>query len=116
MMTRITKKKITTLALIGGLFVASYLTLKYVVPLIWPFILAYAIALLVHPIVKFLVEKLHFHKNAATILTMCFTMLGIGAILFFVVNGKEPLNRHLLIRLKQQFHYLILFEFLLKFA
>ena len=86
-MTRITKKKITTLALIGGLFVASYLTLKYVVPLIWPFILAYAIALLVHPIVKFLVEKLHFHKNAATILTMCFTMLGIGAILFFVVNG-----------------------------
>ena len=87
MMTRITKKKITTLALIAGLFAASYLTLKYVVPLVWPFILAYGIAVLVYPVVKFLVEKLHFHKNAATILTMCFTLIGIGVGLFFLANG-----------------------------
>ena len=86
-MTRITKKKITTLALIGGLFTASYLTLKYIVPLVWPFILAYGIAVLVYPVVRFLVEKLHFHKNAATILTMCFTLIGIGAALFFLANG-----------------------------
>ena len=86
-MTRITKKKITTLALIGGLLVASYVTLKYVLPLVWPFILAYGIALLVHPIVNFLVNKLHFHKNAATILTLCFTLIGIGTLLFFIVNG-----------------------------
>ena len=86
-MTRITKKKIFTLGIIAGLFVASYLTIEYVVPLIWPFILAYGIAWLVHPIVKFLVEKLHFHRNAATILTLCFTLLGIGVILFFLANG-----------------------------
>lgn len=86
-MTRITKKKITTLALISGLLVASYIALEFIFPLIWPFVLAYGIAVLVHPIVKFLVDKLHFHKNAATILTMCFTLIGIGAVLFFIGNG-----------------------------
>ena len=86
-MTRLTKKKITTLALIGTLLLASYVTLEYVFPLVWPFVLAYGIALLVHPVVKFLVDKLHFHKNAATILTLCFTLIGIGTILFFIVNG-----------------------------
>lgn len=87
MMTRITRKKIITLALVGGLLTASYLILKYVVPLVWPFILAYGIAVLVHPIVRFLVEKLHFHKNAATILTMGFTLIGIGTAIFFLANG-----------------------------
>ena len=86
-MTRTAKKKITTLALIGGLLLTSYVALEYVFPLIWPFILAYGIALLVHPIVKFMIDKLHFHKNAATILTLCFTLIGIGVVLFFIVNG-----------------------------
>ena len=86
-MTRITKKKITTLGLIGGLLAASYVSIKYVFPLLWPFVVAYGIAVIIHPIVKFLVDKLHFHKNAATILTMCFTLIGIGVFLFFVGNG-----------------------------
>ena len=86
-MTRLTKKKITTLALIGGLLMASYITLKYILPLVWPFVLAYGIALLVHPVVKFLVEKLHFHKNAATILTLFFSVVSIGVVVFLLLNG-----------------------------
>lgn len=86
-MTRTTKKKIATLLLIGGLFLASYITIKYVFPLVWPFVLAYGIAVLVSPIVRFLVNKLNFHKTAATILTLCFSLASIGLILFFVANG-----------------------------
>ena len=86
-MTRTTKKKITTLMLVGGLFIASYITLKYIFPLVWPFVLAYGIAVLVSPIVRFLVNKLNFHKTAATILTLCFSLVGVGVILFFIVNG-----------------------------
>ena len=83
-MTRTTKKKITTLMLVGGLFIASYITLKYIFPLVWPFVLAYGIAVLVSPIVRFLVNKLNFHKTAATILTLCFSLVGVGVILFFI--------------------------------
>lgn len=86
-MTRTTKKKLITLALIGGLLLASYITIKYIFVLIWPFVLAYGIALLVHPVVNFLVVKLHFHKNAATILTLFITMLGIGVALFYLISG-----------------------------
>ena len=86
-MTRATKKKIAMLLLIGGLFLASYITIKYVFPLVWPFVLAYGIAVLVSPIVRFLVNKLNFHKTAATILTLCFSLASIGLILFFVANG-----------------------------
>lgn len=86
-MTKGTKKKLTTLALIGGLLLASYVTLKYVFALIWPFVLAYGIALLVHPVVNLLVVKLHFHKNAATILTLLVTILGIGVVMFYLISG-----------------------------
>ena len=86
-MTRTTKKKIATLLLIGGLFLASYISIKYIFPLVWPFVLAYGIAVLVSPIVRFLVNKLNFHKTAATILTLCFSLAGIGLILFFIING-----------------------------
>ena len=86
-MTRITKKKLTTLGLTGGLLVASYITIKYIFVLIWPFVLAYGIALLTYPIVNFLVTKLHFHKNAATILTLLFSLIGIGTALYYIVSG-----------------------------
>lgn len=86
-MTRMTKKKLTTLALIGGLLIASYVTIKYIFVLIWPFVLAYGIALLVHPVVNFLVVKLHFHKNAATILTLLVTLTGIGVALYYLISG-----------------------------
>lgn len=87
MMTRITKKKLITVGLIVGLLVASYITIKYIFALIWPFVLAYGIALLVSPIVNFLVTKFHFHKNAATILTLLFSLIGIGTALYYIISG-----------------------------
>lgn len=69
-MTNLTKKKLKIIAVGGGVLIASYGAIKYLLPLIWPFILAYGLAVLIFPVVRFLRDKLHFHKNAAAGLTL----------------------------------------------
>lgn len=85
-MTRITKKKIYTIMLGIGLIVVSYIALKYIFPLVWPFLLAYGIAVILFPVVRFLRDKLHFHKNAATVLTLLLAFGSVVGIVVFVMD------------------------------
>ena len=70
-------KKLKKLTLTVALLAGSYLFLKYIIPLIWPFIVAYGLAVLIFPIVRFLRDKLHFHKNAAAAMTLVVALSGI---------------------------------------
>lgn len=85
-MTRTTRHKCKILLLSGGVAAAAYLSIKYILPLVWPFILAYGLALLIYPVVRFLRDKLHFHKNAATAMTLIVVLGGIGFLLSVLVS------------------------------
>ena len=74
-------KKIKVLLVGGGLIAGAYVAIKYLLPLVWPFILSYGLAVLIFPVVRFLRDKLHFHKNAATGLTLIFALGGITALI-----------------------------------
>lgn len=80
------RKKLKVAAYGGGLIIASYLAIRYVFPLVWPFIVAYGLAVLIYPIVRFLREKLHFHRNAATALTLVFTLVGLSAVFVLLID------------------------------
>lgn len=86
-MTLQTRKKIELLGIIGLLLIMSCVFIKYIFPLIWPFILAYGLALLISPIVRILTEKLHFHKNAASALTLIFAVGGLALGIYFLVDA-----------------------------
>lgn len=80
-MTVFTNKKVKVVLIGGGLLAGAYIAIKYLMPLVWPFILSYFLALLIYPIVRFLRDKLHFHKNAAAGLTLIFALGGITALI-----------------------------------
>ena len=80
-MTVFTNKKVKVVLIGGGLRAGAYIAIKYLMPLVWPFILSYFLALLIYPIVRFLRDKLHFHKNAAAGLTLIFALGGITALI-----------------------------------
>lgn len=79
-----TRKKIEILVIAVGLFVAVYLLIKYILPLVWPFIVAYGLARLIFPVTRFLRDKLHFHKNAAAAVTLIVSIVVIVAGLYII--------------------------------
>lgn len=79
--------KIKVILIGGSLIVGSYLAIKLLLPIVWPFLLAYGLAVLIFPIVRFLRDKLHFHNNAATALTLLF-VLSLLAALLTLLTGK----------------------------
>jgi len=85
-MTWQTRRKLKILGLGVTLFIVAYVFMRYAVPVVWPFIVAYVIARLIFPIVRFLRDKLHFHKNAAAILTLFFSMVLIVAGLSILID------------------------------
>lgn len=81
------RKKLELLGIALALLVAALLFIKYIIPLIWPFILAYGLAMLIFPIVRFLRDKLHFHKNAASALTLVVVLGGMSIGVYFLLNA-----------------------------
>lgn len=61
-----------------GLF---YLGVKFGLPILWPFVVAFAIAMLLQPIVRFLKTKLHIPKGIGSVLSVLFIVLILGSIL-----------------------------------
>ncbi len=86
-MTGQTRKKLELLGIALLLVVIACIFIEYIVPLVWPFILAYGLAILISPIVRFLKNKLHFHKNAATGLTLVFAIGGIAVAFYFLIDA-----------------------------
>ena len=55
------RKKLELIGIAVLLIVFACIFIEYIFPLIWPFIIAYGLAILISPIVGFLKNKLHFH-------------------------------------------------------
>lgn len=80
------RRKLEVIGVAVALVAIAYGCIRYILPLIWPFILAYGIASLIYPVARFLHNKLHFHKTAAAIVTLVLAMAGIAAGLYFIVD------------------------------
>lgn len=62
-------------------FVGVWLGLRYLFPIILPFLLGWCLAALAEPGTKFLQKKLHFRRNAASFLSLTVTLVGsVGAL------------------------------------
>lgn len=85
-MTETARKKIKVATIGGGVLIASYLAIKYVFPLLWPFVLAYGLAVIIYPPVKFLRDRLHFHRNAAACIVLVFAVAALTAVLVVLAD------------------------------
>ena len=81
------RKKLELLGIAVLLVLLACIFIEYIFPLVWPFILAYGLAILISPVVRFLKDKLHFHKNAAAALTLVFAIGGLAVIVYFLANA-----------------------------
>lgn len=81
------KRKLELLGIAVLLVLLACVFIEYIFPLVWPFLLAYGLAILISPVVRFLKDKLHFHKNAAAALTLVFALSGLAIGLFFLVDA-----------------------------
>lgn len=81
------KRKLELLGIAVLLVLLACVFIEYIFPLVWPFILAYGLAILISPVVRFLKDKLHFHKNAAAALTLVFALSGLAIGIFFLVDA-----------------------------
>ena len=69
-------------AIILGFF---YLAVKYGLSLLWPFVIAFALAMLLQPSVHFLQKKLHIKKGFGSVLSVLFIVLIVGSLLGFII-------------------------------
>lgn len=64
--------------IIIGLF---YLAVKYGLSIMWPFVVAFFLAMIIQRPVKFLTKKLHFKKGLSSVLVVLFIVLIVGSII-----------------------------------
>lgn len=81
------QKKLELVGIAISLVLFACVFIEYIFPLVWPFILAYGLAILISPVVRFLINKLHFHKNAAAALTLMLALGGLAVILYFLLSS-----------------------------
>ncbi len=74
-----------------GIFVALRLTVRYLLPLVLPFLLGGALALAAEPMTAFLNKRLHMPRGASTALgvTMTFTLLALALLLLAALVVRE---------------------------
>lgn len=77
--------------LIGALFLALWLSVKYVLPIAMPFLLALVIVLAAEPLVQFCSKKLHLPRAAATGIGVSITLVML--ILLAMVLGALLLKQ-----------------------
>ncbi len=78
-LSRDTRMKIYCVLFFLLLSFAMYLVIQFVLPVIWPFLLAFFIAHYLHKCVRFMHRKLHFNNRFATAVV-------IGGVLIIVVS------------------------------
>lgn len=81
------RKKLELIGIAVLLIVFACIFIEYIFPLIWPFIIAYGLAILISPIVGFLKNKLHFHKNVAAGLTLI-VAIGVLVVLVYLLGNS----------------------------
>lgn len=86
-MTLQTRKKLELVGLTVLLVILACVFIKYIFPLVWPFILAYGLAVIISPVVRFLRDKLHFHKNTATAVTLVAVLSALSVGIYYLVDA-----------------------------
>lgn len=84
LMSPYTRKKVWFVVVFLLVSVAMYLVIKNVLPIIWPFLLAFCIAVALNKFVMFFNKKLHFNKSFSYILVV-FGMISILLFAFLSV-------------------------------
>lgn len=74
------KKQLLRAAYLAGVIGAVYLGFRYLLPLVWPFVLAYLAAGLLRPVAAFLAKRVKMPPGISSILTAAafFLLLGTG--------------------------------------
>ncbi len=74
------KKQLLRAAYVAGVIGAVYLGFRYLLPLVWPFVLAYLVAGLLRPAAAFLTERVKMPPGISSIMTaiVFFLLLGTG--------------------------------------
>lgn len=80
------RRKLEIFGVAVALVVVVYICIRYLLPLVWPFILAYGLACLIYPVARFLHRKLHFHKTAAAVVTLLLAIASTIVVLYFVMD------------------------------
>lgn len=75
------KKSYQRIGLLLGIFLGAWLALRYVYPIILPFLLGWGLAALAEPGVKFLERHFHFRRGFATALMVTAAIAGIVTLL-----------------------------------
>ncbi|HBL85459.1 MAG: sporulation integral membrane protein YtvI [Clostridiales bacterium GWF2_38_85] len=76
-------RKLLTGLCIGVLIAAAcYVAVKYLLPVLYPFVIAYAVALILQPIINFLNKKAHVPKNLSVLLLVLAVVFVFGFIIY----------------------------------
>lgn len=75
------KKSLQWIAALLGIFLGAWLVLRYVYPIILPFLLGWGLAALAEPGVRFLVKRLRLRRGFAAAVVVTAAILGIVTIL-----------------------------------
>lgn len=88
------KKKVLFVVVFLLVSFAMYLTIKYILPIIWPFLLAFFVAAILNRCIIFLNKRLHFNKKFAfllSVLSMIFLLIlaivGVFGLFLDEVSG-----------------------------
>lgn len=78
------KENLNIIFIISGTAISVYLIFKFILPFVWPFILAYFIVVGIMPIVLFLNKRLRMPKALGGGLTLALILIFLGIVLRFV--------------------------------
>ena len=74
-----------------GITLAVYVMMEYVLPVVFPFCVGFAVAFLLYPLRKWLQRRLHLKRGpagfAALFIGMCIAVLVLGAVLYLLYLG-----------------------------
>lgn len=74
--------KLMVLGFISGMLLVSYLFVKYVLPLMWPFITGLILAMIFSPVIMFLKKYFHINKMIGTVI-----VLGMVSLIIVVISS-----------------------------
>lgn len=80
------RKKIKLACYIVGTSLAVYLAFRFLLPLVFPFLFAYAIAKILRPIVLFLQKKCHWKENVSIFAAVLLFVIVVGGVTYYLGN------------------------------
>lgn len=80
-------RKLWVLLFVASLLLVSFLFLKYMLPILWPFIMGLALAIIIKPVVMFLKKYFHINKMVGTTLVLILVTAVLVILSGWLVRG-----------------------------